>query len=287
MTAIPLEVADRRRVPRGWRSVMHDLRSRVAVAVLVLLVLAAVAGPSLYGVDPDVLDFAQIGAAPGARYPLGTDELGRDLLSRLLVGGRVSLAVGLAAMILSVTIGTSVGVLAGLGRRWADSLLMRLTDATLSIPTIFVVISVLTFLGPSIPTLVIAIGATSWMGLARLVRSELFTLRAQGFVEAARALGARPGAVLVRHLLPHLLPLILVNATAGVASAILTESALSFLGLGVQPPAASWGNMLSGAQTTLFSHPSLAVYPGILIVLTVVATNLFGDSLRDAFAPAA
>ena len=285
MTAIPLGVADGRRVPRGWRSAAHDLRSRIAVVVLLLLAVAALAGPSLYGVDPDVLDFAQSGAAPSARYPLGTDESGRDVLSRLLVGGRVSLAVGLASMILSVTIGTAVGVLAGLGQRWADALLMRLTDATLSIPTIFVVISVLTFLGPSVPTLVLAIGATSWMGLARLVRGELFTLRAQGFVEAARALGARPAAVLFRHLLPHLLPLILVNATIGVASAILTESALSFLGLGVQPPVASWGNMLSGAQTTLFSHPSLAMYPGILIVLTVVATNLLGDSLRDAFAP--
>ncbi|MEO6445835.1 MAG: ABC transporter permease [Gemmatimonadaceae bacterium] len=267
-----------------WRSALHGVRARVALAVLALVVLASLAGPLVYRVDPDTLDFARSAAAPSLQHPLGTDESGRDVLSRLLVGGRVSLAVGLAAMLLSVLLGTTVGALAGLGRRWADALLMRLTDATLSIPTIFVVICVLTFLGPSIPTLVLAIGATSWMALARLVRGELLALREQDFVEAAASLGARPLSILRRHLLPHLWPVILVNATLGMASAILTESALSFLGLGVQPPAASWGNMLSGAQVTLFSQPWLAVYPGVLIMLTVIAANLLGDALRDALA---
>ncbi len=270
---------------QGWRRAAHDPRARAAALLLAVMAVTAVAGPWLYHVDPNLLDFANSGAAPSAQHPFGTDETGRDVLSRILVGGRVSLAVGLAAMVVSVTIGTLVGAVAGLGRRWADTVLMRLTDATLSIPTIFVVISILTFLGPSAATLIVAIGATSWMGLARLVRGELLTVRALGFVEAATALGASPLALFVRHLLPHLAPVILVNATLGVASAMLTESALSFLGLGVQPPAASWGNMLSGAQTTIFSHPTLAIYPGVFIALTVAATNLLGESLRAALVP--
>jgi len=265
----------------------RDPRAIAGGALLALVVLAAVAGPPLYGVDPNLLDLADAGAAPGVGHPLGTDESGRDVLARLLAGGRVSLAVGFAAMVVSVVAGTTLGALAGVRRGWADTLLMRFTDAALSIPTIFVVISVVTFLGPTIPTLVLAIGATSWMGLARLVRGELLALREMPFAEAAVALGERPVPLFARHLLPHLWPAVLVNATLGVGTAILTESALSFLGLGVQPPAASWGNMLSGAQSYLFSYPWLAVYPGAMIMFTVVAINLLGEALGDRLHPPA
>ena len=264
-----------------WRSVARDRRARVAGALLLLLVGLAVAGPLLYHVDPVSMDLASAGVAPGGAHPLGADESGRDVLARLMAGGRVSLTVGLLAMLVALGLGGTVGALAGYRGAWLDQLLMRLTDAALAIPSLFVVIAVVAFLGPSVTTLVLAIGATSWMGAARVVRGELQTLRCQPFVEAARALGSRSGPIMRHHLLPHLMPTILVASTLGVGTAILTESALSYLGLGVQPPAASWGNMLSGAQSYLFSYPWLAVYPGLMILLTVMSVNLFGDALRD------
>jgi peptide/nickel transport system permease protein len=262
-------------------------RALRALAVLLLLVAAAALGPLLYDVDPDTLDLANAGARPGPGHPLGTDESGRDVLSRLLVGGRVSLAVGIATVLFSGMLGISLGALAGLAGRRVDAAVMRVTDAMLAVPTLFLVIAALTFFGTSVTGLVIAIGGTSWMGLARLVRGELLSLREQPYVEAARALGARPLRVFARHALPHLGPTVIVNATFGVGTAILTESALSFLGLGIQPPTASWGTMLTNAQNYLYSTPWLAIYPGVAILLTVVAVNVFGDALRDATEPEA
>ena len=267
---------------RHWS---RDPRVVFAVVVLASLTLALAFGPLAYRVDPDALDLTNAGARPAAAHLLGTDESGRDVLSRLLVGGRVSLAVGTAAVLCAVAVGLSLGALAGLAGRRLDAIVMRVTDAMLSIPTFFVVIAAVTFLGGGIAGLVVAIGATSWMGLARVVRGELLTIREQPYVEAARSLGARPWHVFARHALPHVLPSVIVNATFGVGTAILTESALSFLGLGVQPPAASWGNMLSNAQNYLYTTPWLAVYPGALILVTVVAVNVLGDALRDALEP--
>ncbi|HSA54116.1 MAG TPA: ABC transporter permease [Gemmatimonadaceae bacterium] len=267
-----------RRLARDWRAV-------AALVVLGLLVLASLLGPFVWRADPDTLDLARAASPPGAGHPLGTDESGRDILSRLLVGGRVSLAVGAAAVLFAALVGVSLGALAGLGGRRADAVVMRFTDAMLSIPALFLVIAALTFFGTTIGGLVIAIGATSWMGLARLVRGELLAIREQTYVEAARALGAPPLRVLARHALPHLLPTAVVSTTFGIGTAILTESALSFLGFGVQPPTASWGNMLTNAQSYLHAAPWLAVYPGVLILLTVVAVNVLGDALRDATDP--
>ncbi len=261
-------------------------RLQLAGALLAALVLASLLGPYLYGVDPNALDFARATTPPGSAHLLGTDENGRDVLARLLVGGRISLATGAAAMLLAVVVGTLTGMLAALVGHRTDAILMRITDAALAVPAIFIAITVLTFFGPSVPALVVTIGATSWMGLARLVRGELLALRQQTFVEGAIALGAPPLERATRHLLPHLWPTILVNATLGMGSALLTESALSFLGLGVQPPEASWGNMLSGSQTSLFTAPWLAIFPGAMILLAVVSINLLGDALRDALHPA-
>ena len=260
-------------------------RALLAASVVVLLALAAIVGPVLYDTDPNVLDLARAAAPPGEGHPLGTDESGRDVLGRLLAGGRVSLAVGFAAVACSGLLGLSLGALAGLGGRRIDAFVMRLTDAMMSIPAMFLIITTLALFGTSVTGLVIAIGATSWMGLARLVRAELFSIREQAYVEAARALGARPLRLLARHALPHLLPSVLVNLTFGVGTAILMESALSFIGLGIQPPSASWGNMLTNAQSYLYASPWLAVYPGILILITVVAVNVLGDALRDATEP--
>lgn len=265
-----------------WRAAIGDGRARVGLVVLLVVAAASLVGPLLYRVDPVQMNLALAGAAPSALHPLGADESGRDVLGRLLAGGRVSLAVGLLAMLVAVAFGGTLGAIAGYRGGWLDQLLMRFTDAALAIPMLFVVITVLTFLGPSVPTLVLAIGATSWMGAARVVRGELQVLREQPYVEAARALGTRGLPIIVRHLLPHLVPTLLVAAALGVATAILMESALSFLGLGVQPPAASWGNMLSGAQTYVFSYPWLAIYPGVLILLTIVSVNLLGDAVRDS-----
>ena len=261
-------------------------RALLAGSVVVLLALSAIIGPVWYDADPNTLDLSRAAAPPGEGHPLGTDESGRDVLGRLLVGGRVSLAVGFAAVACSGLLGLSLGALAGLGGRRIDTVVMRLTDAMMSIPAMFLIITTLALFGTSVAGLVIAIGATSWMGLARLVRAELMSIREQAYVEAARALGARPLRLLARHALPHLLPSVLVNLTFGVGTAILMESALSFIGLGIQPPTASWGNMLTNAQSYLYASPWLAVYPGLLILTTVVAVNVLGDALRDATEPA-
>lgn len=277
MTTLVLPFAEERRPVRR--------RAALAGGVVLLLVLTALLGPVLYDADPNALDLSRATAPPGPGHPLGTDESGRDVLGRLLAGGRVSLAVGFAAVACSGLLGISLGALAGLGGRRVDSLVMRLTDAMMAVPALFLIITTLALFGTSVTGLVIAIGGTSWMGLARLVRAELLSIREQNYVEAARALGARRTRVLTHHALPHLLPSVLVNITFGVGTAILMESALSFIGLGVQPPAASWGNMLTNAQTYLYSSPRLAVYPGVLILATVVAVNVLGDALRDAAEP--
>ncbi len=260
-------------------------RAAFAGVVVALLALVAIIGPLLYDVDPNALDLTRATAPPGPDHPLGTDESGRDVLGRLLAGGRVSLAVGFAAVAFAGLLGLTLGAVAGLGGRRIDTLIMRFTDAMMSIPALFLIITTLALFGTTVPGLVIAIGATSWMGLARMVRAELLSIREQTFVEAARALGAKPAALVLRHALPHLLPSVLVNVTFGIGTAILTESALSFIGLGVQPPSASWGNMLTNAQTYIYSSPMLAVYPGFMILLTVVAVNVLGDALRDASEP--
>ena len=257
----------------------------LAGLTLLLLIVLAVVGPPLYGVDANAMDLSHAGLGSTVAHPLGTDESGRDVFARLLTGARVTLSVGLLAMALAVGLGTTIGAIAGFAGGWVDAALMRLTDAALAVPALFVVILVLTFLGPSVVTLLCAIGATSWMGAARVVRGELTVLRSQPFVEAARAMGTPRRVIMLRHMLPHVAPTVLVAASVGVPSAILMESALSFLGLGVQPPAASWGNMLSGAQTYLTAAPQLALYPGLLILLTVMAVNTLGEALRVRAAP--
>ena len=261
-------------------------RATLAGVLVLVLALSALLGPMVYDKDPNILDLARAAAPPGDGHPLGTDESGRDVLGRLLAGGRVSLAVGFAAVTCSALLGLSLGALAGLGGRRVDTIVMRFTDAMMAIPALFLIITTLALFGTNVAGLVFAIGATSWMGLARLVRAELLSIREQNYFEAARALGARPLRVLLRHALPHLLPGVLVNITFGVGTAILMESALSFIGLGIQPPEASWGNMLTNAQTYLYASPWLAVYPGLLILMTVVAVNVLGDALRDAAEPA-
>jgi peptide/nickel transport system permease protein len=265
-------------------------RNRLAVAALAFLVaihLMAVAADMLAPYDPTALDLLNQFAPPSQTNPLGTDESGRDVLSRLIVGSRASLAVGFLAMMVAVTVGLVAGSLAGFYGRATDGVLMRIADGMLTIPTFFLALLVLAVFGSSFINIILVIGATGWMVVSRVVRAEVLRTLPQEFVQAARALGATDMRILFRHVMPQTAASVIVAATLGVAYAILTESALSYLGLGVQPPMPTWGNMLSGAQQYVWNKPYLAVYPGLLIMLCVLSYNVVGDALRDALDPRA
>jgi len=272
-----------------WRQATRRLRRNLpALAALIFLAavhLMAVLGPWLLPFDPFLADPIARLAGGSLQHPLGTDEIGRDVLARLVLGARVSLAVGFVAMAISVSVGVAVGALAGYFGRWQDVTLMRLTDAMMALPTLFVILAALAVFGGGPVTVTIVIGLTAWMPVARVVRGEFLRWRVTEFVEAARSLGARDGRIMFRHILPQVVPSIVVAATLNVAFAILTESAISYLGLGIRPPLPSWGNMLQNAQIYIWSAPHLAVYPGLLILATVLAYNFLGDGLRDALDP--
>lgn len=253
-----------------------------AMATLGLIAAFAFGGPLLYRVDPDALDLARIAEPSSRAHPLGTDESGRDVLARLMHGGRQSLTIGLAAGVVALVVGTLVGGLAAARSPWLEALAGRMVDAALAVPAFFVLLAVVALFGSSPWVLVVGIGGTAWMGIARLVRAEASSLAEREWVTAARALGATRRTTFRRHLLPHLAPTLSVAAAVGVAQAMLVESALSFLGLGIQPPGASWGNMLTAAQLNLSTAPRLAIYPGILIVATVLAVNGLGEAVRRA-----
>jgi peptide/nickel transport system permease protein len=263
-------------------------RNRLAVAALGFLTavhaLAALA-PYLGLADPESMDLMSQFAGPSREHPLGTDETGRDVLARLSWGARTSLLVGLSAMAVAVTVGTLLGAVAGLRGGLAEAVIMRAADGMLTIPTFFLALLVLTVFGSSIVNVVLVIGLTGWMVVARVVRAEILRTLPQDFVAASRALGVGEARLLARHLLPQAVPSIIVAATLGVAYAVLTESALSYLGLGVQPPTPTWGNMLTGAQHYVWKSPVLAVYPGAAIMLTVLSYNALGDALSDSLDP--
>lgn len=252
--------------------------------VLTMSILALLA-PWLAPFDPAALDLDAILAPPSPLHPLGTDALGRDVLSRLLYGARVSLWVGFVAVGISVAIGVLLGLLAGYFGGLADELIMRGVDVMLCFPSFFLILAVIAFLEPSLTNIMIVIGLTSWMGVSRLVRAETLSLRERDFIAASRLAGARPARLIFVHILPNALAPVLVSATLGVAGAILVESSLSFLGLGVQPPQPSWGNMLMEGKDVLEIAPWLMLYPGLAILITVLGYNLLGESLRDLLDP--
>ncbi len=222
---------------------------------------------------------------PSFQYFLGTDQLGRDVLSRMLHGSRISLSVGFVAVAISIFIGILVGAVAGYYGRWVDSVLMRFVDIMLCFPTFFLILTVVALLGPSIFNIMLVIGITSWMGTSRFVRAEFLSLRERDFVQAARALGMEDRRIIFRHILPNGLAPVFVTATLDVATAILVEAGLSFLGFGVQPPAPSWGNILTEGRTYIFDAWWLTLFPGFAILLTVLSFNLLGEGLRDALDP--
>jgi peptide/nickel transport system permease protein len=247
--------------------------------VLLVLLFAAAAAPLVAPYLPESLDLAGRRAAPSAAHWFGTDELGRDVLSRVIWGARVSLAVGLLSAAVSAAVGVAVGAASGYVGGWVDNTLMRATDAMLSVPRLPLLMIAGAVLEPSVPMLILLVGAAGWMETARIVRAEFLSLKHRDFVEAAHAVGAGHRRIVMRHILPNAAPPALVSATLAVGHAILLESALSFFGVGVQPPTPTWGNMLYQAQTAMSTEPWLAFFPGLLIVTTVLSINLLGDEL--------
>ena len=253
--------------------------------VIGFLALVALLAPCLSAYDPSAIDPQSVLLPPCWAHPLGTDHLGRDLLSRVIWGTRVSLEVGVISVGIACIVGTLVGGIAGFYGGWIDSVLMRLVDVMLCFPTFFLILAVIAVLEPSIWNIMVVIGVTSWMGIARLVRAEVLSLREREFVLAAKALGIPPRKILLRHILPNALAPVLVAATLGVGAAILTESALSFLGIGVQPPTPSWGSILAVGKDYMEVAWWLSLFPGLAILLTVLGYNLLGEGIRDAVDP--
>jgi len=253
--------------------------------IIVTVFLLAMFAPLISPYDPNDINVKAILLGPTWNHWMGTDGLGRDVLSRMLHGGRISLLVGLVAVGISTAIGILLGALSGYYRGWVDTVIMRLVDVMLSIPSFFLILAVIAFLTPSIINIMIVIGLTSWMGVTRLVRAEFLSLSEREFVLASRTLGAKDARLIFTHLLPNSLTPIIVSAVLGVAGAVLMESGLSFLGLGVQAPQASWGNILTDGKEYIQFAWWLSLFPGLAILVTVLGYNLLGEGLRDALDP--
>lgn len=270
----------------AWQRLRRRRSALLGMAIVLLEVVTVLIAPQIISQDAALRPLpALILQPPSSAHLLGTDEAGRDLLARLVYAGRVSLTVGVLAAVVSMIVGTALGATAGFYGGWVDIAIMRFTDALLSIPVLFFVIALTVLLGPNPYTLVIVIGVLSWMELARIVRANVLSLREREFTECARAIGVRDPGIIVRHILPNTLAPIIVGGTLGVGQAMLAEAAISYLGLGVQPPNPSWGNMLYNAQSYLWNAPWVALYPGLMIVITVLSINFVGDGLRDALDP--
>lgn len=266
------------------RFLKNKLSAIGAINVMILIILSLLA-PLISPYDPTEIDVYNVLSPPSKEHLLGTDELGRDVLSRIIWGSRVSLKVGFVAVGIAMMIGIIIGSIAGFYGGKIDSILMRFVDMMLAFPTFFLILAVIAILEPSIFTIMAVIGITSWMDVARLVRAEFLTLKERDFVDAARAIGVSNARLIFRHILPNALSPVFVAATFGVAGAILVESGLSFLGLGVQPPEPSWGNILTSGKDNIEVAWWLSLYPGLAILITVLSYNLVGEGLRDALDP--
>jgi peptide/nickel transport system permease protein len=280
-----------------WRQLRRDRTTTLALGLLLLIFLAVLLGPFVYSGSPSEIDFSRSLAPPAWEFPLGTNDLGQDQLARLLVGGRISLAVGIAAMAIAMTIGVLTGALSGFYGGWIDGGLMRLTDLFLALPQLPLVLMVIYLFGDPVRKslgqergifvlIVLVIGGLNWMSVARLVRAGFLSLKQRNFVQAAVALGANPWRVVKSHLLPNVIGPVIVAATLAVGNALLAESTLSFLGLGFSPDVPTWGRMLYDAQNYIESAPYLVLAPGLAIFFTVLSINTLGDRIRDLLDPA-
>jgi peptide/nickel transport system permease protein len=270
-----------------WRRFRRHRLAVISVAVVMATVACCLAAPWVAPFAFDQIDLASIRETPNATHWLGTDDLGRDLLTRILYGGRVSILIGLLAALIGTGFGSLVGSVAGYYGGRTDGALMRFTDVVYSIPTLPLLIVLASYTQARASSMAVTIGALSWMATARVVRGEVLRIRAMEYVEAARGLGATNARIIVRHILPNVVGPVVVGGTLAVGNAIILESSLSFLGLGVQPPTPSWGNMLMDAQATMATQPWLSIFPGLAILVVVLAVNFLGDGLQDALDPRA
>lgn len=270
---------------RAWRRLKKRTGAMVGLAVIVIVVLAAILAPWIAPYDPIQQSWSAVRKAPSAAHWFGTDEVGRDVLARILYGARASLLAGVVSVAIAIGIGVPVGLFAGYLGGIADAVVSRLTDAMLACPFLILAIALAAFLGPSLSNAMIAIGVTATPIFVRLTRGQVLSTKSEDYVEAARAVGNPHWRIAVRHILPNVLPQLLVQATLTVATAIIAEASLSFLGLGQQPPAPSWGSMLNSAQRFLANAPWMAIFPGLAIFVTVLSFNLLGDGFRDALDP--
>jgi peptide/nickel transport system permease protein len=273
----------------SWERLRHNPIGMAAGILILLFAVVAILAPLfsavLTHVQPQSIDLASTFKPPGGSHVLGTDELGRDTLTRLIWGGRVSLGVAFLTVGIALTAGTAVGMSAGFYGGWMDDALMRFVDMVLAIPAIFLFILMSILIHPTPVTLALIIASVGWGQVARLVRGEVLSVKQRDFIMATRSIGARDLRVMVLHLLPNVLPVLIVAASLGVGQIILIEAALDFLGLGIQPPTASWGNMLTNAESYFYHSAWLVYFPGIMIFVTVLCSNIFGNAIRDAFDP--
>jgi peptide/nickel transport system permease protein len=272
---------------RAWRRLKKRRTAMLALAILVVLTLLAVFAPLIATHDPTQQSWRAVRQAPSWMHWFGTDEVGRDIFSRIVYGTRASLSAGVISVAIAIAAGVPLGLLAGYAGGWVDALISRITDAMLASPFLILAIALAAFLGPSLQNAMIAIGITATPVFVRLTRGQVLSIKMEDYVEAARAVGNTKLRIAFTHILPNVMPQLLVQGTLTIATAIIAEASLSFLGLGQQPPAPSWGSMLNVAQRFLSNAPWMAVFPGIAIFLTVLSFNLLGDGLRDALDPKA
>ena len=287
MATLALEVLPREASP-GRRAIRRLARRRAALVglcVVVFFVAIAVFAPWLAPYDPLATSWSAIRKAPSAAHWFGTDELGRDVLSRVIYGARASLLAGVVSVSIALSLGVPIGLLAGYAGRWSDALISRMTDAMLATPFLILAIALAAFLGPSLTNAMIAIGISATPIFIRLTRAQVLSVKVEDYIEAARAVGNPHWRIAVRHILPNVIPPLIVQATLAIAAAVIAEASLSFLGLGQQPPAPSWGSMLNTAKNYVEHAPWMAVWPGASIFLLVLSFNLLGDGLRDALDP--
>jgi peptide/nickel transport system permease protein len=286
MTAVAIPVAiGERPAARAWRRLLRRKGAVVGGVVVIGFILIAIFAPLVAPYDPTATDWAAVRKLPSAAHWFGTDEIGRDVLARVIYGARTSLMAGVVSVALALALGVPIGLLSGYAGGFIDGALMRLTDAMLACPFLILAIAMAAFLGPSLTNAMIAIGVSATPIFSRLTRAQVMAVKAEDYVEAARAVGNPPWRIALRHILPNILSGLMVQATLAIAAAIIAEASLSFLGLGQQPPDPSWGSMLNTARNFLTQQPWMAFWPGISIFVVVLSFNLVGDGLRDALDP--
>jgi len=276
---------DRTQAALIWSQLKKHKLAIVSFWIFVLITALCMAAPLVAPYEFDAIDLGSIRLPPSIRHWMGTDDLGRDLFTRVLYGGRISILIGILSAVLGAVLGSMIGAVAGFYGRWADNLLMRFTDTAYSIPTLPLLIVLSAYSQAAVTSMVLIIGFLSWMATARVVRSQVLSIKEMEYIEAARSMGASNVRIILRHILPNAAGPIIVGVTLGVGNAIIIESSLSFLGLGVQPPVPTWGNMLMDAQATMATKPWLTIFPGLAILLIVLAVNFIGDGLQDAIDP--